>query len=706
MIQVTKFYLFIFTFSLLFFSYSQGLVTDKQNACNGVDVDTTLFTPPQMNNLRTKSSNSLYSRYQSFLDYYNGSRTASTYLKIFSWEAGLFITLMVLIFISIFVFLFSICCCIDKCKTSKTGPYFYLSIGLFIAFTVLFILIMIYIGLTVKSEHAAECQLYNVPYTIIYGSPNVAHNQEFIGYRPFISFLNNFKSDSASLSTVQGNMINVINSNIDGLTNTANSNLISAYTNQSGVKVNNGSGVSQIPVSSDLLEKNINTVTGSMFESLNLTAFKIVASATEARFLSNSNYINYTQLGLDQLYQYLTSSVDTIETFFTDYINGAMNDKKYIFAGFWVFFGLCVFLFVASIICLIILVCVSRDQCKNCFILLRTIISLFAIATFLFSIAVLILLIGTVSASAMCRFLALINQGDTNAINHFSQNMDQKAASLIQNCLVLNSNGQLMNLTSNIPYTTDTYNRLLNLINGQKAFNDWKASNPSSTTHPGIDQENSTLTNVLNGIYFDFNNVLTILKSLNSLVSCSNVQYHFSTSACSTCTLITSNSVIVSNSCISDLATAQKHYSNLQDYIKSENTRIGQIQSTLNISKTSYKTAFDGILGVSSDFTKLQDIFKNTNASIKGYNNELSFINKCTNIKVEMQIFENNFCFNFTYWLYILAVVACVATFALFLLMWTMCCAVRSHDKKYMTKSYIEDINLQSLANRETIPEL
>ena len=701
-----SFYNILFSFLILSIILSNLEQTTK-DTCNGVNVNKVLHTPAELNNLRNKSENSFYNRYQHFLDFYSGDRSSNTYLKIFDWEAGLFITLMILTIISIIIFFVSICCCLTKCRTSKTGIYFYLSIGFFIGFLALFILMMIYIGFTVSSSNAAECQLYRVPETIIRGSAGEEHSQEFIGYKNFITFLDNFNKEATNLSNIQEKMKNVASSGINNLSDDANQELIIFHSNFNDNKINDGTGSLNAPKSVKAINPNFNITTGSQFQDLSLLSNKVIDSATEARFLADENYITYTNNGLNQLSEYLKTSIVEIEAFFDRYIKEALDNKNYIFIGFWVFFGLSMVLFIMSIICISILICVSKDKCKSIFKILRTLIAVYSFIVLLFMISTFILLIGTASLSAMCKFLSLVNLGGHAAIDEFSKGMDTQAARLIQTCLRHDSTGQIMELTSNNDYTTETYNRLTRLIEGQVSYKKWINSNEISTSEfisiNNYDQNNQK---ILSGLLFDFGSVKTSLSELNNLVACNESQYHFSSQACPNCTIINATSTFSVPSCTTDPQTATLLYSNLKDYISSENIMISNMSPDLETMKTKFIEAKNSLKNVESDFASLNTHFSSTINSISGFNQELSFITQCTNIKVEMQIFENELCFEFGYWLYILTVIACTLSFVLFNLMWSMCLAIRSHDKKYMSRNYVDEMNLQGLSQRETIPEL
>ena len=685
-----------------------NLNDERNQNCEGVEVNSTLYSPKTLTEKREKTSNSFYSRYQSLIDYYEGDRSSNTYLKIFDWEAGLYFTLMALIIISFIIFLFSCCFCKDKCLSTRTGRYHFLSIGFFIAFTILFIAMIVFIVFVIKAEPTARCQLYNIPNTLIYGSPGVSHEQEFIGYRPFISFLDNFKSEVKNISSINQEMKEVVDSKIVEESIKANDDLLAIYKQHSSDLITDSDGKLQTPLSQIYMKEYTNNFTGSQFEMLDILTNKTRNSATEARFLSEDSYVEYTNNGLEILNSYLKSNVDPLETFLLSYVNKAMDNKVYAYASFWTFFGLSIFLFVFALICIIVLICVEKGKCRNCFTILKVIVTLFAFFVLLFSIAVLFMMFGTVASSAICKFISQLNRGSIKDIEQFKNFLDPQSSILVETCLSYNSTGDLMTLTGDTEYTKETYSRLTKLIDGQNSYNEWRDNKINkNTTFEGIDRFTDMLDSITLGKTFDLYGIKEALDNLNTKVSCSSVSFAFSKNVCGDCTIISSSSAFTPDSCVSDKTASETLYKNLQSYINQVNLRNTSFKNEYSPElKDSFNNAENLLEAQYIRMKNLNDVFKNTLKSVENYDASLDFISKCTNLKVEMQLFESALCFDFGYWLYILFVIAVVSVFVLFMLMWTMCLSIRTHQEKFQGKNYMDNINLNAIANIETVPEL
>ena len=119
-----------------------------------------------------------------------------------------------------------------------------------------------------------------------------------------------------------------------------------------------------------------------------------------------------------------------------------------------------------------------------------------------------------------------------------------------------------------------------------------------------------------------------------------------------------------------------------------------------------YQVAAGALLSLKPNVQNFSAKFNRTLGALQGYSNDFEAISKCTNLKVEMQIFEQHLCFEFGRTIYILLVLSTVSTVVLFVIMWCLCLAVRAFSDQHKSVSLVSRISLTGLRNRELIPRV
>lgn len=705
-------FVFVFALFLCTIVSSQTLKQSRDSRCNGVSVSSRLYSERELQELRNSTRNPFYARYIHIIDFYSGEKSAAVFMKTFDWEIGLYIALMCLILISVVLFILSIEYWHNLFKKSKSDLYFNFSLAMIVLFVALFIAELVFIGLSVSSEQKAICQLYNVPSSVVYGSPQASHGQEFIGYYPFAYFVSNYTANIPAGASLTGELKKIIDTNPPDSSQAAINALLEFYDKFKTNSTTNSTGESAIPNSILNLERTVNLDIESEFEKIDLLALKIRSASTEARFLSDQNYVPFIRQGLNDIRNYLNRTVVEIESFFQKYLDNAMQNDRYVIAGFWTFFALSIVLIITAGFLVYILAGLKKGRFKSWIDIIQIVLIVFGFFVLVYGVGVAILMAGTAAVSALCEYLSLVNRGGWSAINEFSNHLNSESAKLIQNCLSFNSTGNLMTLVGSTDYIQDSYNRLARLIDGPKQLTQWYSDNPSNGTFKSeaIPRQISNWDDILLGVREDHSGIKDALKQLNDLTSCDGVQFVFSSVQCpeaAKCFDISSKSEFSPASCVIDPSLSKQIFTRLKNYIDSQRDLFTAMSNELKttVQQRIEKAGFT-LYSISAEVQKFAKEFDSTLKVLKEYKNDIAGITKCTNLKVEMQIFEQHLCFEFGRRIYILLVLSCIATVVLFITMWCLCLSVRSFSDLYHSPSLVSRISLTGLRNRELIPRV
>jgi len=690
----------------------QTLKQSRDSRCNGVSLSSRLYSERELQELRNSARNPFYNRYQHIIEFYSSNKTASAFMKAFDWEIGLYISLLCLILISVVIFILSIEYWHNLFKKSRSNIFFNCSLVLIGLFVALFVAELVFIGLSVTSEQKAVCQLYSVPSSIVYGSPQAAHGQEFIGYYPFAFFVSNYTANIPTGALLTGDLKKIIDTNPSDASQAAINSLIEFHQKFKDKNTTNALGEQAIPNSITSLTRTVNSDIESEFESINLLALKIRSASTEARFLSDQNYVPFTRQGLNDILKYLNSTVVEIESFFQSYLENAMQNDRYIIAGFWTFFALSIMIIITAGFLVYILRGLKKGRFKSWIDIIQVVLIVFGFFVLVYGVGVAILMAGTAAVSSLCEYLSLVNRGGWSAINEFSKHISPESARLIQNCLSFNSTGNLMTLVGSTDYIQDSYNRLARLIDGPKQLIQWYSnnSNNGSFSSQAIPRQISSWNDILEGIREDHSGINDALSQLNDLVSCDGRKLVFSSTQCpegSKCLVISSTSDYSPASCVTDTSLAKQLFARLKSYLDSQRELFKDMSNELKTTvQRNYEKAGLTLYSISAEVQKFAQGFDSTLRVLKDYKNDIAGITKCTNLKVEMQIFEQHLCFEFGRRIYILLILSTIATVVLFFAMWGLCLSVRSFSDLYHSPSLVSKISLTGLRNRELIPKV
>ena len=695
---------------LTFGVVTQSLVDNRNSYCAGKNFDPRLLSPGELSSMRNASYTDFYSNYTKLFNYYNDS-SSSNFIQLMNYQFGLYITLVLLIVILFIVFL--VACC-WKCTYGYNCWHECLWIFLvfFVIFIALFITIIVYIGISQNKASNAYCSVFSLPAAILYGNPGVYHSQEFIGYQSFINLMGNFTSEVPKIGTKLTDMTAIINAQLATQTQTTITNDLTFWKGFANSQVSNGVGVSQIP---DVVIKSPPSVSleiESEFNNLDSLARDLIISASEGKFMSNPVYVADTQVGLTNLTTSLNNNFKNLSSTFNGYSDKAFLVQSYALGGFWTFFAMSIVIIILGILCAILLCGMKYGRCRRCITCLRISLIFMAFFAIIYGICVLILMAGISGVSSFCRFVGELNQGGWVAANTFTSFLGASTGGLVKNCFFKNGTGFIPDIIGSQPYVSNSFNRLIDLVQGMTSYRIYTANNPgfTNTTSVAIQDQITVWNNISNGYAFDNINALNSFASFSNAGSCDPKKYQLTNNACtqfkiSSCSGISSSSAYSPGSCITSPGLQNTIYTNLYQYITSEQTLLSSMITGIGTGPGAANTkAITNFQSVNQNVLNFRSVIPNTVSTVANFNNSLLQITQCSNIQVEMVQFERYACFPFTKPLYKLFVLAAVSTFILFIMLIALFIAICFKEDDARNLPVIRKEEFLAVSEQELVP--
>lgn len=663
----------------------QELITSRDKYCKDVQFQRFTLASSELKSLRDHTYTDFYDNYDHLFEFV-ADPNSNTFLKIFKWQFGLYITLVLLILLSLIFFLVY-CCCKMTCGERAFWPCFYLFVIFFLIFLGLFIAILVFIGISQYHTGPAYCAIHSLPATVLYGNPNATHNQEFIGFAPLANLVGNYTEEFKGLKDVTTNAATIVSADLKGMAVKATNQGVSFWTALRNKKTK---GVSQLVVP-DLAIRH--ETSGYLpvdydFDRLTELARELDNTGSQVKFASNQNYVDTATVALKTFKDSMDQTVKQYDSTFNEFPRRAMKIQSYAIAGLWTFFGLGIAVIVLAIIAIIILASMKRGKCLGCFWFLKVLLIVLTIVVIIYGICVLILMAGVAGGSAFCDFAAELNQGGWTAMNTFERFFNDTNTSLnstnsgqiVKSCFFKNSTGSVTSMLNATLYVGDYYDRLVSLVHGITVYNNYlKSYKLSPADFPGYDKLLNLTKSLSNGDLYDNIRIYDTNKKANSLVSCSGNQYALTSTACTNYLWNSCSAFPASFSgpaCSSDAAAATSAYNSLSSYLSSESSYLSSFSVDSKAMSDAYLALKISINGQSGNVAAISEKIAKTVSITKPYNNNLKDITNCNNIQAEMIQFERYVCFPFVKQLYVLLVLATVSTFFLFVMLWALWAAL------------------------------
>lgn len=696
---------------LLCQSIAQPLVDNRASYCKDQNLDPVLLSQAQLKSERDHTYTDFYSNYQDLFNYLQ-YQTSNNFVKIFSYQFALYITLVLLIVISFIVFCF-ICCMCCKCNGKHLCWYecVWLFAIFFLCFVGLFAAVLVFIGISQNHSGPAYCTIFSVPAAVLYGNPGAYHKQEFIGYQPFVNFLGNYTTDVQNVGTLGPDALAISNANLPSKTQTSIDSILAFKNKYLNAKVEAGNGLSVVP---DNIFQNPSSVTDEIeteFEGYDLLARQLSDGAIETTLLQNPAYRADAISNLNALNANMTNTLTNLTYLGNNFTDKAFKVQNWAIAGFWTFFGVSIVIIILALIA-IILMCLMRDgkrqQCMNCAKVLLIIITFFVI---IYGIAVLIMMAGIAGLSSFCKWTGDLNQGGWYAANLLQTYLGNDTGALIKGCFLKNGTGYIPDLVDSSPSADAAFNRLLLYMNGLNNYNNYITANPGfvNKVSSSLADEKITFTDTSNGLFDDNQHVGPALKTFNDENSCSNQSFDFTTTSCTAnhktnCNAIVANSYTPA-SCVQNGAIQTLAFQNLFKYISQEQTLLTQMSLDLDgTPKTSFANMVQSFSNIAPNANNMKNKFSNTLQTTSAFKNTLAQTTQCSNLQVEMLQFERYTCFPFTKPLYVLLILAFVSTLFLLFMVWAFYVAILHKEDTGQVIAVLQKPEFLAVSEAELVP--
>ena len=705
---------------------SQKVIEYRNKRCSGIVFDKYGLSETVQASERRFHSNSFYSNYTTLFDFYK-DKSSNNFLKLFNWQYGLFLTLVVLLFIT-FIVLFLLCCCKFQCSNTARNICFWIFLILFLIFIALFITAIVFLSLSQARYRKASCASYSAAAALLYGNPKVNHEQEFIGYQNFMALIDNYQQEAQNLKGKEADYTQIINAQLTNTTTFMINRNLAFWQPYLTRTVSEGPGVSYIPNVFTRSEPGISLFIESEFNSFDQASRDLTESASQARFMTGDLYVTDTKLGLTQLKADLDPVYKRILKLSEDYVGQERLANRYLIATFWTFFGIGLIIIVLLFIAICIF-CAQRNRtaenANRSLCCLKTVVIVAAFFVLAFGICVLIFMAGLGIGSSFCRFLSELNRGGFEALSVFRKVVDDnknadgtpvtKISNFIEICMWKNSSGYLPDLFNSTDYVRNSYARLINLVEGPKVYDLLKnyTNGLTSVQSPAIQSQVWEWALLRDGSLLDNESIGNRLTAFNNSGICAKQYYAPTASACKTfgvtqnCVAIDTLASYAAPACVTNSAVQNTNFNSLKAYIGSESTLVNQLISDLLNSNVAsdYSNSVISFRNLSPNVESFKGALPKTLGTSSNFAGSIKSITQCSNLQVEVARIERHLCFSYIRPLNILYALAAFATLMLLFLLWALCGALMCLESGDRSQVIVTKQDILTVSEQELVPK-
>lgn len=696
---------------------SQQLIDDRNYYCRDVTFDNYTLSPQELKVKRDDTYTDFYTDYNRLFDFARDP-SSNTFVGLYRYQFGLLLTLELLILLSLIFFLISLCVRI-RCRCNWWWECLWLFILFFIIFVGLYIAMLVFIGVSQNHARPAYCAVHSLPATLLYGNPGTPSHQEFIGYQPLMNLIGNYSSEVQGLSRVQANAQGIVGANLPVQTQALLQNQVGAWRTLSANQIAGVNG----NVFADTFIRNSAAgpwVIENEFAYLDDLARALYTTASQVQFLGSTWYSADAVTSLNSMKSQLQSSFNGYLSAADTFTYRAMQIQSWAIGAFWTFFAVAIVIIILCIAVIIAFCEVKRGKCLGCIRAMKWILIFLAFLVLIYGITVLILMAGVAGMSPFCKFVAELNQGGWNAANTFESLFNQNNGSatlnntnpgaLLKYCFYKNSTGYIPSLFNTTSYVTNSYDRLISIVNGIVVYRNYLRvyNGFTQTASPAIAAYTASLGNLTAGDLYDNTAVYLANKDLNNLVACSGNQYAWTANGCnnyfwSSCSSFANGFTVPS--CSNNQTVANGYYTNIRNAVASEAALVNAITTGLGPVNTRYASIIAAFAAQQANINAIQSSLSGTLNTVSAYNNTLREIVDCTALQVELVQFERYVCFPFVKPLYVLLVLACISLFFLFLLLWTLWAILVTRDESVDTIVVVRKEEFLAVSEQELVPK-
>lgn len=634
------------------------------------------------------------------VDYLNGGSTTS-FIQTIKWPFGLLLTLLCLTFLVWIVFLIYLCAFRKESRNDVvlTGCLRLATIAL-VLFIGLFVIIMIFMAFSEVSQRHSKCQILNAGNMLVNGYVSQMNGNQFVGLTAINQAIWNFKSEYNNVASVGQQGVRIINHNFPAATSDAINRLQNVAATYTGRTTTSPLGFLDTPRSISNINGWFSNQAKSEFGDFHTLATSLNAAGNSLNNLQNSINNGLTaniDTSLSTLNAFFTNlTADTATMSLTAYTQ-LRNRYTWASGGYWTIFAISIVIIALAIFLIVKLTRIQEDpnESRN-FNVLKIVLAVLGFFLIWYAILTIILLAGSASISSFCSILGNLNQGNWRYIDELNIPWPGNSRQVLKECTI-GKTGDLWNFQSlwpeisNAPHANDIKNILTGVLNYQGLYVNSQIMGSSSIAY-----HISNLQSIRNGVVHDYPNVMdqfnTVYSSwTNSSLSNGGIP-SLTTFNCSA--LVTSQRAqcqamdtatqpsFGTDSTYSNFTIVQ----NLRSYILSEQSLLNEIiqniqerndVTTPGQAFRNVKAAFDQRR---SDVQNIKDAFPNTFAPFNHYQGQALVTFDCRNVRRELLVLEDHYCFELNFWINILVIIAAISLLLFFILCWALCAAIREAD--------------------------
>jgi hypothetical protein len=696
--------------------------------CSGTTVRDRNYNASMQYYYRVTRGNFLGYWTSNVVDYLNGGSSTS-FIQTMKWPFGLLLTLLLLTFLVWIVFLVYLCAFRKESRNevALTGCLRLATIALAL-FIGLFVVIMIFMGFSEVSQRRSKCQVLNAGNMLVNGYVSQMNGNQFVGLTAINQAIWNFRSEYTNSGLVGQEGVRVINHNFPAATADAISRLQSVASSSMGLSTISPLGFVDTPRSVSAINGWFSDQAKDEFSNLNTVAITIDAAGKSLSNIQNgissgvnTNLVTSTNI-LNSFFANLTADSTTMSL--TAYYQ--LRDRyTWATGGYWSIFAISIVIIAIAIYLIVKLTKIQEDpnEARN-FNVLKILLAVLGFFLVWYAILTIILLAGSASISSFCSILGNLNQGNWRYIDQLNIPWPGNSRHLLKECTVGNS-GDVFNFQtlwpdiSNAPNAADIKNIILGVLNYQGMYVNSQIMGSSSIAY-----HIANLQAIRNGISYDYPNVRDQFNTAyaswtNSSLSSGGIPSltTFNCSALQTNQRSQCQPLDASTAPNFGTDTTYSNYTiiqNLRNYIQTEQSALATIIQNLQ-ERSDVITPGQAFRNIKvaldqrqSDVLNIKNAFPNTFAPFRQYQGQALVTFDCRNVRRELLVLEDHYCFELNYWINILVVIAAVSLLLFFILSWALCAAIREAD----TEGEIERLPIPApvkevgdINERELIPQ-
>lgn len=660
--------------------------------------------------------------------YLNGGSTTD-FIQTMKWPFGLLLTLLCITFIVWIVFLVYLCAFRKQTRNENalTGCLRFSKV-LLALFVGLYIIILIFMGFSEVSQRHSKCQILNAGNLLVNGYVSQVNGNQFVGLTAQNQAIWNFQYEYINVVSVGNQGVRIANQNFPAATSDAISRLQAVAASATSLTTTSPLGFVDTPQSVRAINGWFSDAAKVEFSNLNT-----LGQTLDAAGRSLSNIQNNITNGASPN---LISTVNVLNAFFNNLTADATsmsltayyqlrNRYTYAAGGYWTIFAISIVIIALAIYLIVKLMKIqdNPNEPRN-FTTLKIILAVLGFFLVCYAIVTIVLLAGSASISTFCTILGNLNQGNWRLIDNLNINWPGNSQQLLKECTV-GKTGDLWNFQSlwpdisKAPHANDIKNIILGVLNYQGLMVNSQIKGSSAIAYHianfhsirnGIAYDYNTVGDQFNTVYDSWTN-----SSLNTAAGIPSLTtYNCSALAASNrtrCQPIDSSNTLNygADSTYSNFTIVQ----NLRSYILSEQSTLLTIIQNLQ-ERTDLVTPGQAFRNIKvsldqsrNDVQNIRDAFPNTFSVFNQYKGQAITTFDCRNVRRELLVLEDHYCFELNYWVNILVIIAAVSLVILFILCWALCAAIREADTEGEIANFPipAEENKANINERELIPQ-